>query len=197
MNELYIRELARAKREAEAAGRGAQFKKDVAVEAQSSILRPDGIRSSTRDDKKSNQETSTPVRSEEEIEAARLQTLAKFDALRNRLLSDTAFVGILAMCATWAVADVRATISMGLGVAGSLAYVFLLARGVSRISASGDSLAPARLILLGALVVGAARRREVFDVLPVMLGFFSYKVATVLPLLTGEAFDDDYEALDA
>jgi hypothetical protein len=176
LHEQYIRELKRAETKY---GRD-KFPKDVAAEAASPILRPPGVRAKAR-----------PAPADSAVqEAGRLRSLAQYRETRGKLLADTAFVGALGVCAGWAFGDVNTAASVALGVAGSIAYVVLLARGVDRLAGSRDPIAPARVALLALLVIGAAKRRETFQVVPVMLGFLSYKLATILPLLTGEAFDD-------
>jgi hypothetical protein len=178
LNQQYIKELQRA----EAKYGQDKFPKDVAAEAAVSILRPSGVRAKERP---------TVVDREAQL-AERERSLAQYQSLRAKLLSDTVFVGVLGVCAGWALGDPATAASVALGVAGSIAYVVLLARGIDRLAGTGDPLAPARVAVLALLVIGAAKHRETFQVVPVMLGFLSYKIATILPLLTGEAFEDSW-----
>jgi hypothetical protein len=152
-----------------------------------SILRPPGVRAAALARAKEAKQRFDDAGA---IEAERLRTIESYDKLRFTLLSDTVFIGMLAVCAGWAAGDVATAASVGLGAAGSVVYVLLLSRGVDNFTGGGDALAPARIAVLALLVVGAARRRDFFQVVPVMLGFFSYKAATILPLITGEAFED-------
>jgi hypothetical protein len=189
MNQRYLREL----RQVESAfGPGklpppAGGAPIAAASAGRSILRPPGVRAAalTRAREEKQRADDADV-----IEAERRRTIDAYKALRLRLVSDTVFVGALAVCAGWAAGDVSTAASVALGAAGSLVYVLLLSRGVDSMTGGGDALAPARVAVLALLVVGAARHRDFFQVVPVMLGFFSYKAATLLPLVTGEAFDE-------
>lgn len=123
--------------------------------------------------------------------------LDSYFALRKQLLLDTAFIGALGACASWAISTPTATLSYIAGVSASLVYVVLLSRGVDRIaegaSTAGrafDGLQPPRVALLALLVAIAAKNHEHVQLLPLIIGFFSYKLATVLPLISGEAFSE-------
>lgn len=123
--------------------------------------------------------------------------LSEYQTVRNRLLGDTLFVGALGICTTWTVGDLRDVTSFALGVVVAIAYVSLLARSVERMAdaaretgrAMGDPLQAARVGLFVVTVIGAARNANRFSVLAVILGFLTYKIASLLPLLTGEAFE--------
>lgn len=189
INQLYLRELSRVS-DAKA------YVKPGSEVAPSSILRPPGVLSpesaSARRRRRRVAAPAVPedVPSESDKEAARASSLAAYRKLRSKLLGDTLFVGSLTIAAGWALGDVNTARSVGLGCVGACAYVFLLSRGVDRIGSTGDALAPARAAVLALLVVYSAKHKEQLQVLPVMMGFFTYKVATLLPLITGEAFDE-------
>lgn len=189
LNQLYLRELSRVS-DAKA------YVKPGSEAPPESILRPPGVLSpSSAAARRRRRRVAAPdvpqdVLSEEEKAAARMASLSEYRALRATLLGDTLFIGALGVAAGWAFGDANTAGSVALGCVGSCAYVFLLSRGVDRLGNSGDSLAPARAAVLALLVVVAAKNKEVLQVLPVMMGFFSYKVATLLPLITGAAFED-------
>jgi ATP synthase protein I len=189
LNQLYLRELARV-----SGSRG--YITPGKESTPGSILRPSGVLSPTTSAaRRRRRRVAAPlvpeyVPTEDEKAQAFEASLEAYQALRAKILGDTLFVGALAVCGGWALGDVNTAISVGLGCAGSCAYVFLLSRGVDRLGSTGDALAPARLAVLALLVLFSAKHREVLQVLPVMLGFFTYKVATLLPLVTGEAFED-------
>lgn len=106
-----------------------------------------------------------------------------FTKLRNYMVGDTVTIGLIGVCAAWSFTNAQVAGGVGLGVVGGVAYVALLSRGVER---SGGAQ-PGRLAIVALLVAAGAR---VGLVLPVVLGFLSYKIAVLLPLLTGTAFDD-------
>lgn len=130
------------------------------------------------------------------IRDASAQSLAAYESLRTRLASDTAFVAALDVCAAWAFGTPTAAASAAVGGAGAMAYVFLLTRGVDKIAdgaraggGGGDGQA-ARILVLVVLVALVGKSGGRLTMIPAILGFFSYKVAVILPLISGEAFED-------
>ena len=138
----------------------------------------------------------------------------EYAQLQRRLLRDTVVVGAVGTAVTAVRGSEVDVVSFGLGASASVLYVFLLERDVDRMvtrvqavtadaadSEEGDgdddddddgSAAwmtlgggPVRLLVLVALIVGVSRFRESLHLLPALLGFLTYKVATVLPLLDG------------
>lgn len=176
LNELYLRELRRVRRE--------QGYPDEDYEVHGSILRTE------RSQAVASPGGSSASMNDESVRIAREQSLQAYRRLRTKLFGDTAFLGALQCCGAWAFGSMSTVASVALGAAASLGYVALLSRGVDRMTKSGDPLALARVALLVLVVVGAARHRESFQVIPVVFGFFSYKIATLVPLLTGEAFEE-------
>lgn len=130
----------------------------------------------------------------------RAAALAPYRRVQRALVGDTLTLGALAVAAAWAALPPTDARSVAVGVGGGLAYVYLLGRGVDRLAdgaaagggtaGAADGLAPARIAIAGLLLVGAARSGGAVHVLPALAGFFVYKVAALLPLLTGAAFED-------
>ena len=197
INQQYIAELGRVERKYGPARLG---RKSAATEARRSILADDGrnsAKATRRRDGMTGSDDGQDVDDDaEDVEA----DLGGYARLRGRLLGDTVTVGALGVAAAWGLGTARDAGSCALGVVAGLGYVWLLARGVERLATAAresggmagasDGLQAARVGLLAAVVVGSARRAESVSVLMVVLGFLSYKVATLLPLVTGEAFDD-------
>lgn len=188
LNEQYIAELAWVERNY---GPKSLLGKDIAKEAQKSILADD-----------SRLGTDTSLNTHHDVTTANTGTersvnLSSYIKVRQRLLGDTLFVGALGLCATWTVGQIRDVASFAVGIFAAVAYVWLLSRSVDRMAESarqfgrggGDPLQAARVALFAVLIIGTARNADQFSVVSVILGFLSYKVATILPLLTGEAFE--------
>lgn len=181
-NERYIAELAWVERNY---GPKSLLGKDIAKEAQKSILADD-----------SRSRTNTPPATVANTGTKVSVNLTGYIKVRQRLLGDTLFVGALGLCATWAVGQMRDVASFAVGIFAAVVYVWLLSRSVDRMAESarqfgrggGDPLQAARVALFAILIIGTARNVDQFSVVSVILGFLSYKVATLLPLLTGEAF---------
>lgn len=173
-----------------------RMKKDISKEAQRSILQSDrrgGAESAARQSAEADKKDAGKDSSRGDAEA----DLTQYTVLRNKLLVDTLFVGALGVCGVWSVATIKEVQSFGLGLCGSVAYVALLSRSVDKLGESarstgtgvGDSLQPARIAILALLIVGAARNSQYLSVIPVLMGFFTYKMAVLIPLMTGEAFE--------
>lgn len=165
-----------------------RFKKDVVKEAQKSILRPDGA---LRPQQTAVSKPLVENESDAEVD------LSQYTTVRNQLLANTAFVGALGICLAWGLGSLKDVQSFAVGLLGSFAYVYLLARSVDRMAEAAretggptaDALQPARIAILVLLVIASAKNSDKVSVLPVLFGFFTYKVATLIPLLTGEAFE--------
>lgn len=184
LNEQYISELAWIERKYGGNRPGA---KNIIEEAKKSIVVSDS------------RPTTLSVSSLSSSPPSTEGDLTEYKKIKNRLLNDTLFMGGLGLCGAWYVGDLKIVTSFALGAALSVAYVLLLSRSVDRMAdaakAQGgggvaDPLQAARVGLLAVTVIGAAKNSDKLSVLPVIFGFFTYKLATLLPLLTGEAFED-------
>ena len=121
------------------------------------------------------------------------QSEVEYQKVRRRLLFDTLFIGALWICGTWTFGDVASAESALLGVIASIMYVLLLSPDTSQLEngdilATGKNKQPVRFLLLPLVVLGIAKSHGALHVIPAVVGFFSYKVALLLPLLSGEAF---------
>lgn len=163
--------------------------KDVVKEAQKSILYTAA--------RKKTALPIVPPTEESEAPSPSQADLSQYKRLRNQLLGNTLFLGAIGLCVAWSFGSMKEVESFAVGLLGSVCYVYLLSRSVDRLAdaaretgrQSWDSLQAARIAILVLLVVGSARNADKLSVVPVLLGFFTYKVATVTPLLTGEAFE--------
>ncbi|PXF42621.1 ATP synthase protein I [Gracilariopsis chorda] len=190
LNQQYLAELSWVERKY---GPG-RLKKDITKEAQRSILRSDcraGPQSVEKQSAGGDKMDTKDMRGDREAD------LTQYTVLRNKLLADTLFVGALGLCGVWSIATIKEVQSFTVGLCGSMAYVALLGRSVDRLGESarttgtgiGVSLQPARIAILALLIVGAAKNSQYLSVIPVLIGFFTYKVALLIPLITGEAFE--------
>lgn len=187
VNQQYISELSWVERKY-----GPKIiKNDISREAQRSILRGDRNSKPAVVEKRPGKENSA------EKEGGVQVDLNSYSTLRNRLFADTLLVGGLGICAMWGVAGIKEVQSFAVGFSGSMAYVILLMRSVDKLGESArntgngapDSLQPARIAILLILVLASAKNSQYLSVVPVLLGLFAYKLALLLPLATGEAFE--------
>ncbi|KAI0564237.1 ATP synthase protein [Gracilaria domingensis] len=121
LNQQYLAELSWAERKY-----GPQrISKDIAKEAQGSILRSDRQSTSKRSDATKKAEVD---RAGGDSEA----DLTQYKALRNKLLGDTLFVGALGLCAIWAFGGMKDVQSFAVGLGGSIARCGQPATGTYR-----------------------------------------------------------------
>lgn len=127
------------------------------------------------------------------VEAA-TEATKEYERLSRRIVGDTAFVGAVISAAGWAFGSVASAESVLLGSAVSLFYVFLLSKGVgggAGLPGKGeDRTQGSRLAVIVCLVFVVAKSGGQLQILPAILGFLSYKIAFILPLISGEAFLD-------
>lgn len=80
---------------------------------------------------------------------------------------------------TWLVYGINTALSYGLGACSGMVYFRMLARSVDRIGGGGGGLGFPRLAVFIAVMI-VALRWEKLAVLPVFLGFVTYKGAILL-----------------
>lgn len=186
LNQQYLAELSWIERKY---GPDRLKNKDVIKEAQKSVLY-------TPARKKTTAPTLSPTKVSDAASQAQAD-VSQYKRLRNQLLGNTLFLGAIGLCMAWSLGTIKEVESFAVGLMGSVCYVYLLSRSVDRLAdaaretgrPSGDALQAARVGILVLLVVGSARNADKVSVVPVLMGFFTYKVATVMPLLSGEAFE--------
>jgi len=131
----------------------------------------------------------------EDVAALRDAGLKQYNKLLFALVSDTVFLGALGASAVSFFYPIKFVASYGLGLVGSLIYIFLLSRSVDRLAVnarqgqrSGDLLGPARYLVLVAIVLFIQKNQAKtgLEVIPATVGFLTYKLALLLPLLAGE-----------
>jgi len=106
-----------------------------------------------------------------------------FQRLQRRLQLITLCLSLGAVLVTALVFDQSTAISLAIGAAGSLLYLRLLARSVSRIGEQSRSVGKVQLLVPIVLVLAASRLPQL-SILPVFLGFLLYKPAVILQALT-------------
>ena len=119
-------------------------------------------------------------------EALKRREQAKFERRRNEVVGDHLFLGSLLIAAGWHFLPVKALESYGVGVLFGGAYLYLLGRYVGSLGeatldgAKEGGIGQARFAVVGLLIAIAGKQREYLDFIPLLLGFFSYQLATLL-----------------
>ncbi|KAK4528731.1 hypothetical protein GAYE_SCF63G6676 [Galdieria yellowstonensis] len=116
----------------------------------------------------------------------RSQGLKQYQDIKVTILGATLGIGAFLIPCIWWLGSGKTALSYALGLGGSLGYVWLLSTSVERLGQSRATpsswLAPARLAIVALCIITAARHREELQVLPVFLGFLTYKIAAFVPL---------------
>lgn len=115
------------------------------------------------------------------------RSMSEFYSLRNGLsLSTLMWAGIIAI-PVWFFYDQNIALNYLFGAISGLVYLRLLARNVERLG-TGNSVGKSQLaIFVGVIII--ATRIEGLHVLPVFLGFLTYKVAILVYALRTAVFD--------
>ena len=119
-------------------------------------------------------------------EALKRRETAKFERRRNEVVGDHLFLGSLLIAAGWHFLPVKVLESYGVGVLFGGAYLYLLGRYVGSLGeatldgAKEGGIGQARFAVVGLLIAIAGKQREYLDFIPLLLGFFSYQLATLL-----------------
>jgi ATP synthase protein I len=105
--------------------------------------------------------------------------MQEYYALQRELLLTTLVFGAVIAVTVWSIYGLKIAASFMLGASASLLYLRMLGRAVERIGKqSGQRLGKSRLALF-VLVILVASFWNQLEVIPVFLGFLTYKVALI------------------
>jgi ATP synthase protein I len=119
-------------------------------------------------------------------------SMDEYQNLKLELYLITVGVTIVAFIAVATIYGLRIALNYLLGAVAGVVYLRLLARDVDRIGNGNIRLSPNRLAMFVVLIIVAAKWHQL-QVLPVFLGFLTYKAAILIYLLrtiwTADRFD--------
>lgn len=125
-----------------------------------------------------------PVQKREEI-------MEGFQNARVTFLIDSIFVSMIGLTLTWYFGTFKDSYSYGIGSILGLAYATLLGRYVESLNTNkgsgGGSARYAPVILLIALY---GKNKETISIIPELLGFFSYQVASFLQIFNEDLYKE-------
>jgi ATP synthase protein I len=138
----------------------------------------------------STDETPQPIRSvdsettSEESNVARSteDSMGEYQQLKRELYLITLAITTVAFVTVALVYELRVAFNYLLGAVAGVVYLRLLAKDVDRIGNESTKLSPNRLALFVGLMLVAAKWHEL-QILPVFLGFLTYKAALLVYLL--------------
>jgi ATP synthase protein I len=108
--------------------------------------------------------------------------MKEFYQLRNSLLIATLVITVVSFTLVWIFYSFNTSLNYLLGACFSLVYVNLLAREVERVGTYKKKIGSTRLAIFIGLVI-IATQREQLQVIPIFLGFMTYKAAILFYIL--------------
>ena len=119
------------------------------------------------------------------------EVMQGYDQIRGSFLKDNVFVVVAGLAAVWYFGTFRDVKSYGLGSALGLMYALLLSRYVEGLgSESGTGGGSARFAPVIILIVAYGKFKTDLSILPELLGFFSYQVASLLQAFNQDAYGE-------
>ncbi|WP_330204825.1 ATP synthase subunit I [Cyanobacterium sp. Dongsha4] len=106
-------------------------------------------------------------------------SMGEYYQLRNNLLIGTVVIAIVSFILVWVFYSLQTSLSYLLGACVSLVYLNMLAREVERVGVYKKKIGSTRLAIFVGLIVVATQWQQL-EVLPVFLGFLTYKAAILL-----------------
>ncbi len=113
----------------------------------------------------------------EAVTSTSTNSMEEFYALRDELLVVTLVVSGIAFCGIWLFYSLNAAGSYLIGSLVGMVYLRMLARNVERLSYE-STISKNRLALFAVLIILACRLDQI-QVLPVFLGFLTFKTAII------------------
>ncbi|MCS6941763.1 MAG: ATP synthase subunit I [Geminocystis sp.] len=124
--------------------------------------------------------TSQPPSREEK--GSNSNSMREFYQLRNSLYLATGVIGTISFLLVWFFYGSNTALNFLLGVCFSLVYINMLAREVERVGITKKRIGATRLAAFAALMILATKWQQL-QVIPIFLGFLSYKGALLFYIL--------------
>lgn len=109
-------------------------------------------------------------------------SMQEYYQLQQELLKVTLIMGGIAFFSVWVFYSLNIALNYLIGACTGVVYLRMLARNVEHLGRQRKNLGSARLALLIGLIVIASRRNEL-QIMPIFLGFLTYKIAVIFYML--------------
>jgi ATP synthase protein I len=129
--------------------------------------------------------TATNIDSETAVQSAQKtdnNSMGEFYQLRDSLLIGTVTITLISFLLVWYFYSLNISLSYLLGACCSLVYVNMLAREVERVGTFKRRIGSTRLALFVILMIVATQWQQI-QVIPVFLGFMTYKASILFYVL--------------
>jgi ATP synthase protein I len=126
----------------------------------------------------------TEEKSEEENLSSKAidNSMGEFYQLRNNIFIGTLVIALLIAGLTWWLNGQQTSLNYLLGTCFSLVYVNMLAREVEKVGREKKGAVSTRLLIFVGLII-VATKIEQLEVIPIFLGFMTYKAAILFCIL--------------
>jgi ATP synthase protein I len=128
-------------------------------------------------------QTTTQSPQPEELDTANLvDSMAEYYELKNNILLGTIIIALVSFILVWVFYSLNTSFNYLLGACVSLVYVNLLAREVEKVGSGKKRIGSTRLAIFAGLMI-IATQREQLQVMPIFLGFMTYKASILFYVL--------------
>jgi hypothetical protein len=118
-----------------------------------------------------------------------------YNNLRLTFLLDNLFISALGLCLIWGFGTFKDSFSYGIGSSLGLGYATLLSRYVESLGegGGGGGGGAARFAPVLLLILLYSKNKEYISIIPEILGFFTFQIASLLQIFNEDAYGEENE----
>ncbi|MGF1590542.1 MAG: ATP synthase subunit I [Pleurocapsa sp.] len=109
-------------------------------------------------------------------------SMQEYYQLKQNLLLVTLVITVIIFVSVWIVYSLNTSVNYLLGACVGIVYLGMLAREVERIGSSKKSVGSTRLALIAGVIIVATQLQQL-QIIPIFLGFLTYKAAIIIYVL--------------